>query len=219
MTDSYNFIRELLIKAPGILVGLTIHEYCHGLVAHLRGDDTAKMAGRLTLNPISHLDPFGTIMLLFGPFGWAKPVPVNYYNLRNPRVDSALVSIAGPVSNILCAIIIGIILQLLLAFLSDKDSFYYIFLILKMAFNINIGLSFFNLLPVPPLDGSHILLSFLPPSKIESYFRIMRHVPTIFLALMVIEFMFKIKTISLILFPLYAPYYSFWTFIIFGGRM
>jgi Zn-dependent protease len=219
MFDTQNFIRDLLIRAPGILVGLTIHEYCHGLVALWRGDPTAKQAGRLSLNPFAHLDPFGTLMLLFGPFGWAKPIPVNYNNLRNPRFDSALVSVAGPVSNILCAILFGIVLRFMQIKITGEGVLLYLFLILRMAYEINIGLSFFNLLPVPPLDGSNILLSFLPRSKIEPYFRLMRPVPMIFLVLIFIEFTFKIKTISLILFPLYIPYFSFWNFIIFGGRM
>jgi Zn-dependent protease len=219
MFDTQNFIRDLLIRAPGILVGLTIHEYCHGLVALWRGDPTAKQAGRLSLNPFAHLDPFGTLMLLFGPFGWAKPVPVNYNNLRNPRFDSALVSVAGPVSNILCAILFGIVLRFMQIKITGEGVLLYLFLILRMAYEINIGLSFFNLLPVPPLDGSNILLSFLPRSKIEPYFRLMRPVPMIFLVLIFIEFTFKIKTISLILFPLYIPYFSFWHNIIFGGRI
>jgi Zn-dependent protease len=219
MFDTQNFFRDLLIRAPGILVGLTIHEYCHGLVALWRGDPTAKQAGRLSLNPFAHLDPFGTLMLLFGPFGWAKPVPVNYSNLENPRRDSALVSVAGPASNILCAIIIGLILRFVQFNITGEGTFLYLFLILKTAYGINIGLSFFNLLPVPPLDGSNILLSILPRSKIEPYLRLMRHVPMIFLVLIFIDFTFKTKTISLILFPLYIPYFSFWNFIIFGGRM
>lgn len=219
MFDTQNFFRDLLIRAPGILVGLTIHEYCHGLVALWRGDPTAKQAGRLSLNPFAHLDPFGTLMLLFGPFGWAKPVPVNYSNLENPRRDSALVSVAGPASNILCAIIIGLILRFFQNNFIGGGPLFYLFLILNEAYKINIGLSFFNLLPVPPLDGSNILLSFLPRSKIEPYLSLMRHVPMIFLVLIFVEFTFKIKTISLILFPLYIPYFSFWNFIIFGGRM
>jgi len=165
------------------------------------------------------LDPIGTIPLLFTTFGWAKPVPVNYYNLRNPRLDSALVSVAGPISNIFCALSIGFVFRILQTFLSAEGSLLYTFLILSKAYAINIGLSFFNLLPVPPLDGSNILLSFLPRSQIEPYFRMMRHIPTIFLVLIVLELMFNIKTISFILNPLYKPYYSFWTFIIFGGRM
>jgi Zn-dependent protease len=219
MFDTQNFLRDLLIRAPGILVGLTIHEYCHGLVALWRGDPTAKQAGRLSLNPFAHLDPFGTLMLLFGPFGWAKPVPVNYSNLENPRRDSALVSVAGPVSNILCAIIIGLILRFVQFNITSDGALLYLFLILKISYEINLGLSFFNLLPVPPLDGSNILLSLLPRSKIEPYLRLMRHVPMIFLLLIFIDFTFKTKTISLILFPLYMPYFSFWNFIIFGGRM
>jgi Zn-dependent protease len=219
MFDPQSFFRDLLIRAPGILVGLTFHEYAHGLVALWRGDPTAKMAGRLSLNPAAHLDPFGTIMLCLGPFGWAKPVPVNYHNLYNPRADSALVSVAGPVTNILLAVIIGLLIRFFGINYTGSQQTLYLFLILKTAYEINIGLSFFNLLPIPPLDGSNILLSFLPRSKIEPYLRIMRHVPMIFLVLLFLEWGLHIPTISLILYPLFNPYFSFWNLVILGGRM
>ncbi|HEX7510601.1 MAG TPA: site-2 protease family protein, partial [Chitinivibrionales bacterium] len=90
--DISNFLTGLLIRAPGILIGITVHEFAHGLVALWRGDTTAKQAGRLSLNPLAHLDMLGTLMLVFGPFGWAKPVPVNYYNLNKPKRDMILVS-------------------------------------------------------------------------------------------------------------------------------
>jgi len=217
MTESTDFIQNILLRAPGILIGLTIHEFSHGFAAYLRGDPTAKNAGRLSLNPLSHLDFFGTLMLIFGPFGWAKPVPVNFYNLRNPRWDSAIVSIAGPASNIICAAVIGLFLRFINVdlFHSSKEIIY-LLMILKIAYIINIGLSFFNLLPIPPLDGSHIVLSFLPPSKVQTYLSYTRYVPIIFLILIFIEFSFKIKTISLILFPLFIPYYRFWNYLFLG---
>src|SRR4030042_605671 len=96
----------LLIRIPAILIALTIHEYAHGYVAWLKGDNTAKAAGRLTFNPLAHLDLFGTLMLFFGPFGWAKPVPVNPMNLDNPKKDMIYVGAAGPVSNIVLPILI-----------------------------------------------------------------------------------------------------------------
>jgi Zn-dependent protease len=210
---------SMLIRLPGILFGLTIHEYAHGLVALWRGDPTAQQAGRLSFNPLAHLDVFGTLMLLFGPFGWAKPVPVNYYNLNKPKSDSVLVSIAGPVSNIICAFILGFILRIIMSFPAAGGTDSMAFLIIKRAFEINIGLSFFNLLPIPPLDGSNIVLGLLPNKRIGGYLKIMRHVPMIFFVLIVVEWFFHIPTISFILYPLYIPYFSFFQFIIFGGKV
>ena len=100
-------LEEILISAPAILIALTVHEYSHAYIAHKKGDDTAKRAGRLTFNPLVHLDLFGTLMLLWGPFGWAKPVPVNPLNYDNPKRDDIYVSAAGPISNILLALLFG----------------------------------------------------------------------------------------------------------------
>jgi Zn-dependent protease len=216
MFDIRQFAYELLLKAPGILVGLTIHEYAHGLMALWRGDDTAKQAGRLSLNPVSHLDFYGTLMLCIGFFGWAKPVPVNYHNLHNPRWDSALVSVAGPVMNIVGAFVCGAVLRFFDFSILGSANSILAYKIVFMAYQINIGLSFFNLLPFPPLDGSTILMSFLPRSKIEPYLRLMRHVPLIFIVLFFIEWSFHIPTISRILNPLYFPFASFWNFVILG---
>ena len=217
--DIHGFLLGLLIRAPGILIGITVHEYAHGLVALLRGDSTAKQAGRLSLNPLTHLDMLGTLMLVFGPFGWAKPVPVNYYNLNKPKRDMILVSIAGPISNIICAMIIGVIIRAGNPLFGILGNEHYIVLILKIAFLINIGLSFFNLLPVPPLDGSNIVMGFLPSNKITGYLHLMRHVPMVFLACIVMEWAFHIPMISWILNPLFNPYLSFWQFIVFGGKV
>jgi Zn-dependent protease len=217
--DIQGFLMGLLLRAPGILIGITIHEYAHGLVAFWRGDQTAKQAGRLSLNPLAHLDPFGTLMLVFGPFGWAKPVPVNYYNLDKPKRDMILVSLAGPVSNIICAGIIGTALRFLNPSLMDFSTGQYIIAILKIAFQINIGLSFFNLIPIPPLDGSNILMGFLPHSKIPGYLNAMRRVPMIFLAAIIMEWALHIPVISWLLNPLFIPFFSFWQFIFTDGKV
>ena len=213
-----NFLIGLLLRAPGILIGITIHEYAHGLIALWRGDQTARQAGRLSLNPLAHLDTFGTLMLVFGPFGWAKPVPVNYYNLDKPKRDMILVSLAGPASNILCAGIIGTVMRFWNPSFIDFAAGQYLLVILKIAFQINIGLSFFNLLPVPPLDGSNILMGFLPHSKIPGYLNIMRHAPMIFFAAILMEWALHIPVISWILNPLFIPYFSFWQFVFLGGK-
>jgi Zn-dependent protease len=212
-------LQSILIRAPGILLGLTIHEYAHGYVAYRRGDSTAYMAGRLSLNPLVHLDLLGTLMLLFGPFGWAKPVPVNANNLHNPRRDLMLVSAAGPAANIVCAGLLGIILRLCINWYDGSMFWNYTVEILQMAFLINIGLSFFNLLPIPPLDGSNIIQGFIPHAVLPHYYRYVRYIPMVFLALIVIEWAFHIPTISYILNPLFIPYFSFWKMLFLGGKV
>jgi Zn-dependent protease len=211
-------IEQKLLSIPAILIALTVHEYAHGYVALLRGDLTAKRAGRLTFNPIGHLDLFGTLMLFFGPFGWAKPVPVNSANLKNPKKDLILVSFAGPLSNILLALVGGIVFRFVIFPLIPTLSFgNYLDLFFKLFFQINLGIAFFNLIPVPPLDGSNILMGFLPQDKIVPYLRMMRHVPMILLILIGIEWAFKIPTISLILYPLFVPFLSFFHYLIYLG--
>lgn len=146
-----------IILAVLLLYSVIAHEAAHGLVAYLFGDDTAKRSGRLTLNPISHLDPMGTFMLFFVGFGWARPVPVNYYNLRNFRAGLIFVSLAGCLTNILIAIIAMFLLQF--QGVSSNPAFS---IILSIVVRINIILGGFNLIPIPPLDGSKILMGFLP---------------------------------------------------------
>ena len=151
---------QLLVSVPAVLLCLSVHEACHGYMAYALGDPTAKHAGRLTLDPIRHLDPIGTICLLFFHVGWAKPVPVNPGNFKHPRRDIALVSLAGPVSNFLLALV-ALFLYYPLR-LAESSIVMTIALMLYMVAVMSIGLGVFNLVPVPPLDGSKILLSFLP---------------------------------------------------------
>jgi Zn-dependent protease len=156
---NFNFI-QILIFLPGIILGLTVHEYCHALVAHLCGDSTSKDQGRVTLNPLKHIDPLGFIMLLVAGFGWAKPVQFNEANLRNPKTDVIKIALAGPLSNALLAMFLSIILSLTASFFEASYSNLNTILenILVWAIFINWGLFVFNLIPLPPLDGSHLLL-------------------------------------------------------------
>jgi Zn-dependent protease len=153
------YLVRSLILLPGIIIGLTVHEYCHALVAHWCGDNTSKEQGRVTLNPLKHIDLYGFIMLMVAGFGWAKPVQFNENNLRNPKVDVIKIALAGPFSNAITAMILSIILATAAPVFTNLNSysnslFKEIFI---WAITINWGLFIFNLIPLPPLDGSHIL--------------------------------------------------------------
>lgn len=138
-----------------LLLAITIHEFSHAWVANLYGDPTARLAGRMTLNPLAHLDLWGTIFLLLAGFGWGKPVPVNPNNFQNPKLDNLTVSLAGPISNLILATLLGLIYRFI-----DLPTSVAIFLVLVIFFNL--VLMIFNLIPIPPLDGSKILGLFLP---------------------------------------------------------
>lgn len=142
-----------------IVVTLTIHEFSHALAANYFGDDTAKDADRLTLNPLSHIDPVGFLMMLFVGFGWAKPVPVNPYNLRKPKLAMAMISLAGPGANLAGFIVFGIILKIVEPILGPANMLTNFLFLLVL---INVSLMVFNLIPIPPLDGSKVLLSVIP---------------------------------------------------------
>lgn len=169
MTQSFLMqkLLSLLVSVPGLLLCLSLHEAAHGYTAYRLGDPTAKNAGRLTLDPLKHLDPVGTICLLFFHVGWAKPVPVNTRYFKNPRRDTALVSLAGPVSNFLLAAVLLFIRQFLI--FSSVMPVYVLGLMVHYAAIMSIGLGVFNLIPVPPLDGSKILFSFLPWQQAAKY--------------------------------------------------
>jgi Zn-dependent protease len=143
--------------APAFLLAITVHEYAHAWMANRMGDPTAKEMGRLTLNPLPHLDLFGTIAMLILGFGWAKPVMVNPLNLKNPRQDNLWISLAGPVSNLLSALILGMLFRAGGHFLGLSHTGELILLMLLLAVRLNIILAIFNLLPIPPLDGYHVL--------------------------------------------------------------
>lgn len=206
----------LILRVPAILIALTIHEFAHGWMALRLGDTTARDEGRLTLNPAAHLDLFGTIMLLFGPFGWAKPVPVNGYNFKKPKRDILLVSLAGPLSNVIMALIIGYTIRILGTFWSSLLLNGHTRDFLCLCFLLNIGISFFNLIPVPPLDGSKILLGLLPDSWIPGYIQKSRYLPMLFMVLLIAEWGLHLPIFSSIMNPIFNPYLKFFKFLIFG---
>lgn len=177
-------MEQFLIVLPVLLFSVVVHECAHGMAAERAGDPTARMLGRITLNPLPHLDPIGSVVVpLFLVIthshffiAWAKPVPVNPYNFRSPRRDDIIVSASGPASNFLLAL--GFALLTLLAFwlvpqsAGNQQWVRNLFMLLNYGILINLFLAFFNLIPVPPLDGSHILRNLLPPEAARSYDRI-----------------------------------------------
>ncbi|MBU8933792.1 MAG: site-2 protease family protein [candidate division Zixibacteria bacterium] len=178
-----DFLQRAIIAAPAILFALTVHEFFHAWTALRYGDTTARDAGRLTLNPLAHLDLMGTAMMFLSGFrfGWAKPVPVNLMNLRDPRRANFWISAAGPLSNLGLAFIFGSLLRIVMTVGIDMPMA--VLMILKFSVIINCSLAFFNLIPLFPLDGSHILRSILPPEQTAFLDKLQRFSPIILMLL------------------------------------
>ncbi|MCL5011080.1 MAG: site-2 protease family protein [Patescibacteria group bacterium] len=174
-----------LMMAVSVVIAFTVHEYCHAQTADLLGDKTSRSMGRLTVNPLAHLDPVGTVMLFLFGFGWGKPVPFNPYNLKNRRWGSALVGLSGPLSNFAMALTVGLILRAGLVQGRGLTEFFLMFVWL------NVLLGVFNLIPLPPLDGSHILGAIIPEAG-EWFYKMSFSGVALFFALAAIYFMMQV---------------------------
>ncbi len=210
-------IEYYFLIAPPILLALTIHEYAHAYIANKLGDPTAKEYGRLTLNPLKHLDLMGTLMVFIIRIGWAKPVPVNPAYFRNPKRDMLWVSLAGPLSNILLAFIFGFIYRVfnITLFQSVNEVMAQIIqFMLSYAIIINLILAFFNMLPIPPLDGSKILAGMLPPQYEALYEKYMGYGHFVLLGLIIISVVLKVPIFSM----LYLPFVRFFSSLFAGTQ-
>jgi len=192
----------LISRIITLIIAFTIHEFSHAFIANALGDDTPRLAGRLTLNPFAHLDLMGTLMLLFAGFGWAKPVPVNPYNLRQKnKAGLMMVSIAGPISNLIMAVIAALPLRFgLVSYFSTSINFLPTFGQFLLEFVvINITLFLFNLIPLAPLDGEKVLTFFLSPNLARSYEKIRPYGPIILLAIVFIGPLLKFDILGMII--------------------
>jgi Zn-dependent protease len=183
LRDPAGAVQVLLLMIPGLLLAVTVHEVAHGWVADRLGDPTARLAGRLTLNPLPHIDPLGALAFVLAGFGWARPVPVSARNLRRPVRDMAWVAAAGPLSNFLVAFL-GLVLLVLTSRVLDAP-----FVarpvagMLRFVYTFNLGLAIFNLIPLPPLDGGHFLPYFFPRHSWPLLARLEQYGPLILLLL------------------------------------
>ena len=198
-------IEILILLIPVLVFSLVFHEFSHAWVANKLGDPTARYSGRLTLNPLAHLDPFGSLMILFMGFGWAKPVPVDSRYLANPRVDMMKIAFAGPAANLLLAFVGGTIIRT--GLVSDS-----ITLMILLFTQINIMLAVFNMIPIPPLDGSQIFSGIMSRKNPELVYKLQMYGPQILLGLIMIGYFTKISPIWIVM----SPFVNFFLFLFAG---
>lgn len=226
MNDLNTILFNIAESLPGFLLAIVVHEAAHAWMANRFGDPTAKNMGRLTLNPVAHYDPFGTILfpLLaaatnFAMIGWARPVPVEIRNFKNLRAGIFWVSFAGPLSNLILGTLSALVLALIATQVSPEWGYYTIAIrMLRYSIFINFILAFFNLIPLPPLDGSKMVSSFLKGEALYKYENFARYTPVIFIGVMFLSFM-GIHTLGYLLLPAQqlANYIMFAFLGMFGG--
>ncbi|KGF14373.1 peptidase [Peptostreptococcus sp. MV1] len=204
-----NSIPEFFSTILGILFAISIHEFGHAFVAHLNGDDTARRAGRMNINPMSHIDPFGMLMMFLVHFGWAKPVPVNPYNYRNEKIGNISVSLAGIVFNLISAFIFVMIYKFsnewaILGFIDQET----MLMITRSLVMYNVGFAAFNILPIPPLDGWSLISTFLPRETVYKVYEYSRYTFLLFIILMMTNIL------NVILNPIYTLFFKIVTIFV-----
>ena len=204
-----NSIPEFFSTILGILFAISIHEFGHAFVAHLNGDDTARRAGRMNINPMSHIDPFGMLMMFLVHFGWAKPVPVNPYNYRNEKIGNISVSLAGIVFNLISAFIFVMIYKFsnewaILGFIDQET----MLMITRSLVMYNVGFAAFNILPIPPLDGWSLISTFLPREIVYKVYEYSRYTFLLFIILMMTNIL------NVILNPIYTLFFKIVTIFV-----
>ena len=192
----------LIILIPALVLSLCVHEYAHGIIAYYYGDDTAYKHGRLTLNPMKHLDPMGSLMLLFIGFGYAKPVPVNPFNLNNPRTDMIKVAAAGPISNLILSFLGLLIIYILALVLPSVLANVNVRTFLEIFIQINIFLAIFNLLPVYPLDGGQIFGTMISKYNPNFSSQLREYGPKVLLGVILFGLISGVSIIGFILIPI-----------------
>ena len=209
-------VLNLLQLLPPLLFALTVHEFSHAYAAYRLGDPTARLMGRLTLNPIAHLDPIGSILFLLPPhFGWAKPVPVDARNLRSPRQGMMWIALAGPASNVALAAIFGTVLRILpsLSLELTTPAAVAAVRMVETSVVLNLVLAFFNMIPIFPLDGSRILTGILPRDLAERFRTLEPAGPMILLGLILLGAVTGVRIIQLLIFP----FVNFFALLFTGG--
>lgn len=201
-------LETFIYYAFALLVAITVHEAAHAWMAYKLGDHTAKYEGRVTLNPLAHLDPIGTLMIFVAHFGWGKPVPYNPHNLKDPKSGAALIALAGPMANFITALILTIPAKYIpFEMIPMGGSF--IFNVLQTTIILNIFLLVFNLLPIAPLDGSKLIGAFIPYSYEAEYQEFLRVGPYILIGILFLQYILNINILGRILFPLFDYIYAF----------
>ncbi|MDY0019674.1 MAG: site-2 protease family protein [Anaerolineae bacterium] len=201
----------VLARLIVVMLGIPIHEWSHCWVASLLGDTTGEAEGRLSLNPFVHLDPLGTILILLTGFGWGRPAPVNPYRMHrvsNPRLGMALSALAGPFSNFIQAIVLALILRFVVAPMPSSSQVDWAIKILIMAISVNIGLVAFNMIPVPPLDGSRVLAGVAPPNIADFIEQLEPIAPYLLMAVLFVLPQLGIDLVSWMATPLYRILFS-----------
>ena len=230
MSEIFDSLIELLLRFPVVVIALVVHECAHGFIAYKLGDPTAKNMGRLTLNPLRHIDPIGAICMLLFRFGWARPVPINPMYFKNPKVGMALSSLAGPVSNIILSFIgtffyaLSIKLGNLILSITGIAALYtplsYVCQFFAIFAVLNMSLAIFNLIPLPPLDGSRIISIFLPQKAYFGMMRYERHIGIGFMIVLLVDSYFLGGYITWALsfvvnFFVYDLFYPLFNFVLF----